>query len=87
MGFEVTMSSDGQIIIPKDVRDALDLHSGETLSIHREGRRIVLEPTVGQHERISYEEFRRRVPRYEGPVVVAEDMTSRIGELFQDWKD
>lgn len=87
MGFEITLSSKGQIVIPKDVRDALDLKSGEKLSVHREGRRIILEPTARIQPRISYEEFRRRVPRYDGPTVAAEDMTSRVGELFRDWKD
>lgn len=87
MGFEITISSKGQIVIPKDVRDALDLKTGEKLSVHREGRRIILEPTAPARPRISYEEFRKRVPRYDGPTVATEDMTSRIGELFCDWTD
>lgn len=87
MGYEITMSSKGQVVIPKDVRDALDLKSGERLNVHREGRRIILEPAVAPRERISYAEFRRRVPRYEGPPVAVGEMTESIGKLFRDWKD
>ncbi|HET8613132.1 MAG TPA: AbrB/MazE/SpoVT family DNA-binding domain-containing protein [Sphingomonas sp.] len=76
MGVEIKLSSKGQIVIPKDIRDALSLKPGETLRLSREGRRIVLEaPSKNPRERISYEEFRRRVPRYEGPPIAVEDMT------------
>ena len=85
MGYEVTVSSKGQIVIPKDVRDALGLKTGEKLMLDRVGRRITLDAPAAPRERISYEEFRRRVPKYEGPPVAVEDMTSRIGELFRDW--
>jgi AbrB family looped-hinge helix DNA binding protein len=87
MGFEIKLSSKGQIVIPKDVRDALGLAPGDTLMLSCRGREIVLETPAPPREKISYEEFRRRVPRYEGPPVAVEDMTSRIGELFRDWKD
>ena len=86
MGFEITLSSKGQIVLPKDVRDALDLKPGEKLTLERVGRRIIIEQSAPPRKRISYEEFRRRVPRYEGPPVAVEDMTSRIGELFKNWK-
>ena len=88
MGIEIKVSSKGQIVIPKDVRDALQLVPGSTLRLTRQGQRIVLEPPSQDAERhkITYEEFRRRVPRYEGPPVPVEEMTSGIGELFKDWK-
>ena len=85
MGIEITVSSKGQIVIPKDIRDALDLKAGEKLVLERVGRRLILEQPQPPRERISYEEFRRRVPKYEGPPVAVEGMTSRIGELFRDW--
>ena len=86
MGVEVKVSTKGQVVIPKDVRDALGLAPGAKLNLSREGRRIVLEAPEPERERISYEEFRRRVPRYEGPPIAVEDMKSAIGELFRDWK-
>ena len=87
MGVEITISSKGQIVIPKDVREALGLRAGGKLRLERVGSRLILEPPhePPPRERITYEEFRRRVPKYEGPPVAVEDMTSRIGELFRDW--
>ena len=74
MSIEIKVSSKGQVVIPKDVRDALGIAAGGTLRLSREGRRIVLDMPEPESERISYEEFRRRVPRYEGPPVAVEDM-------------
>ena len=86
MGVEIRLSSKGQIVLPKDVRDALNLKPGEKLMVERVGQRIIIEPIAPPRERISYEEFRRRVPRYEGSSVAVEDMTSRVGDLFKTWK-
>lgn len=85
MSVEITISSKGQIVIPKDVREALGLKAGEKLMLDRVGRRLILEPPVPPRKRISYEEFRRRVPKYDGPPVALEDMTSRVSELFKGW--
>lgn len=85
MSVDIKLSSKGQVVIPRDVREALSLVAGSTLRLSRHGRRIILEATPQPRERISYEEFRRRVPKYEGPPVAVEDMTSGIGELFKDW--
>lgn len=85
MGTAVTVSSKGQIVIPKEVRDALGIEAGGTLMLERVGNRLILEAAQPARERISYQEFRRRVPPYQGQPVAAEDMTDRIGELFADW--
>jgi AbrB family looped-hinge helix DNA binding protein len=44
---QVTLSPDGQIALPKDVRDALSLFAGATLTVELRGQEIVLfkEPT------------------------------------------
>ncbi|SFP92948.1 AbrB/MazE/SpoVT family DNA-binding domain-containing protein [Sphingomonas rubra] len=86
MGIEITMSSKGQIVIPKDVRDALGLKPGGRLSLERLGNRIVLQAPQPPRERISYEEFRRRVPKYEGPPVAVEDMTVDFAGLVR-WRE
>ena len=85
MNASTRLSSKGQIVIPKDIRDALRLKAGETLSVTREGRRIILEAELPPVETISYEEFKRRVPPYRGKKVSIEDM-SDLGSLFVDWK-
>ena len=86
MGYEVTLSSKGQIVIPKDVRDALGLKTGEKLMLGWAGRRLTLDAQAAPRERISYAEFRRRVPKYEGPSVAVEDMTVDWDGL-QRWRE
>lgn len=86
MSVDIRISSKGQVVIPKDVRDALGLATGATLRMTHHGRRIILEAPEEAQPRISYEEFRRRVPRYEGRTVASEDMTAHVGDLFRDWQ-
>lgn len=82
MNARVTLSSKGQIVIPKDVRDALELQPGEKLSLSHSGRRIVLEASRPDRKRIDYAEFRRRVPRHTGPVVPIEELTVDFEALW-----
>jgi AbrB family looped-hinge helix DNA binding protein len=86
MTVPIKISSKGQVVIPKDIRDALRLRPGGTLNVSLQGDRIVMQPAQPAREKISYEEFRRRVPRYEGPPVSIEEMTESIGELYRNWK-
>lgn len=44
MDTTTTLTSKGQLVIPKRVRDALHLKSGVHLNVSTEGSRIVLEP-------------------------------------------
>lgn len=39
----VTVSSKGQIVLPKHLRDELSIREGDLLSVHREYDRLVLE--------------------------------------------
>ena len=41
----VTLSTKGQLVLPKLVRDALHLKAGQRLTVAVEDRRIVLEPS------------------------------------------
>ena len=40
----VKLSSKGQVVIPKPIRDALNLRKGALFDVKVEGRRIILEP-------------------------------------------
>lgn len=82
----VKLSSKGQIVIPKDIRDELALREGEPMRVRRSGRQIILEAAENSNDRISYAEFRRLVPKYSGPPVAIEDMNSEIDRLFSGWK-
>ena len=41
---KVKTSTKGQIVIPKEIRDALGIKPGSILNIHVEGKKIILEP-------------------------------------------
>lgn len=84
MRIEVTISSKGQIVIPKDVRTALELAAGGKLQLRTVGRQIILEAPELPRERISYEEFRRRVPKYTGPPVAIDDMRPDFSKIWLD---
>lgn len=40
----VTLSSKGQLVIPKEIREKLSLKGGEKLSIHVENGRLIITP-------------------------------------------
>ena len=78
------LSSKGQIVIPKDVRDALGWVEGQEIVVRKSGDRAVLEARPRERERISWEEFRRRVPKYDGPPVSIEEMNAAIDEAWAE---
>lgn len=86
MNAETKLSTRGQVVIPKDIRDALRLSPGQSLSIRTEGRRIVLDAGESKKTKISHEEFRRRMPKYEGPPIAVEDMNKGVEEMFRNAK-
>jgi len=48
-----TLTSKGQLVIPKAVRDALHLKSGTSLSVTTDGDRIVLEPISSKRRHLA----------------------------------
>ena len=84
MTAHITLSSKGQIVIPKDIRDALRLKPGERLTVTLKGGKIIMEPPEPPRERISFDEFRRRVPRYRGPAATVEEMNLAVDRMFAD---
>jgi AbrB family looped-hinge helix DNA binding protein len=78
------LSTKGQVVIPKDVRDALGWPEGQPLVVRHSAGRAILEPPEAPREKISWEEFRRRVPKYEGPPVAIEDMKVRDDDNYDD---
>lgn len=84
MSARTTISSKGQVVIPKDIRDSLSLKTGETLNVTREGRRIIMEAAEPERERISYAEFRRQVPAHQGTPMSLEDMNEAVDRMFEE---
>lgn len=88
MNAHTRVSAKGQIVIPKGLRDRLAWAPGTELEIEESGNGLTLRPVEDASRRISYEEFTRRMPRYDGPPASLEDMNDAIlGEAARRWKD
>ena len=84
MNARTTMSAKGQVVIPKDVRDALGLKPGQALDVVQTAGGVMLRPVALKSGR-SFEEItaeiRARI-KYDGPPVSIEDMHQSLGEMW-----
>ncbi|MBC7985679.1 MAG: AbrB/MazE/SpoVT family DNA-binding domain-containing protein [Sphingomonadaceae bacterium] len=86
MNAESRLSSKGQIVIPRDIREALGLRPGARMTFRRIGDQILMEQADAARETISYDDFKRRVPAYSGPPRTIDEMREGIARIFDDWK-
>jgi AbrB family looped-hinge helix DNA binding protein len=84
MNARTVLSAKGQVVIPKDVRDALGLKPGQALDVTHTAGGVMLRP-IAQKSGRSFEEItadiRARIT-YDGPPVSIEDMSQSIGEMW-----
>jgi AbrB family looped-hinge helix DNA binding protein len=84
MNATTSLSAKGQVVIPKDVRDALGFAPGQKFAVQRAGSGVLLLPVEQERPRISWDEFRRRVPKYQGPPVDMDDMRVNDDDRYDD---
>lgn len=85
MNAKTTMSAKGQVVIPKEVRDALGLVPGQTLDVVRTQSGVLLRPMHQKSGRSAEEIFariREIAPKWEGPPVSIEDMNKGVDAMF-----
>lgn len=75
------LSTKGQVVIPSDMRAAMGWPSGTELEVIQQPDGVLLRASGKTRPKISFEEFRRRMPRYEGPPLTIEDMNAAIERL------
>jgi AbrB family looped-hinge helix DNA binding protein len=85
MNAQIKLSSKGQIVIPKDVRDRLRWVQGQPLDIIETTEGVLLT----RHKagsKLSFEEATARIRariKYDGPPVSIEDMNETINEMYR----
>lgn len=84
MNAKTILSAKGQVVIPKDVRDALGLKPGQQLEVVQAGGGVLLRPQASPKSGRSTEQIlaaiRERMARYERPPLSVDEMNAVIGE-------
>ncbi len=86
----LTISSKGQIAIPKEIRDSLDIKEGDRLTYKVEGGRIVLEPVVSVPRSQTYfwtPEVQEKVRKAEENFKSGNFKTHEIDKFIKGLKD
>ena len=86
MNARTTMSGKGQVVIPKDVRDALGFVAGQKLDVIPSGDGVFLRPVTRKSGRSAEEIFARLrdiAPPWEGPPATVEDMDRAIDAMMR----
>jgi AbrB family looped-hinge helix DNA binding protein len=84
MNARTTMSAKGQVVIPKDVREALGLKPGQALDVVQTAGGVMLRPIAEKSGR-SFEDITaeiRSLVSYDGPPVPVEDMDRCISAMW-----
>lgn len=84
MNAQTKMSAKGQVVIPKAVRERLNWAQGDDLEIVETAGGVFLRSRPPHRERITLEEFQRRVRPHEGPPVSIEEMQRGIDEAMAE---
>jgi AbrB family looped-hinge helix DNA binding protein len=84
-----TLSSKGQVVIPKNLREFLGWKSGMKIAIKERDGTIVLAPEVKSEPKARYEDVLRvsKMLSYDGPPQSDADIQRGLEEYFRkEWK-
>lgn len=83
MTAETTLSAKGQVVIPKDVRDALGLKPGQRLEVVQTNGGVLLRPRAqksGRSNEEILESIRKIMDKHPRPPLSIEDMNEVIAD-------
>lgn len=75
------MSSKGQVVIPNELRSALDWVPGTELEVVRRPGGVFLKTVSAARPKISWDEFRHRVSPHKGPPLTLDEMDAAVERL------
>lgn len=75
----VTLSTKGQIVLPREIREALGLQKGDRLTVTLEGERLVLTRLPSEEK-----DWRRWRGRLAGSTALQEHIAEHASEVRQD---
>ena len=84
MTAQTKMSAKGQVVIPKELRDALDWPPGTQLEVERLGGAVTLRPAAKKRGGLTLDEFIARRPKYEGPPKSLEEMDEAMAAAMAE---
>lgn len=75
---QTRISSSGEVVVPRDVVAGQGWTADTELELVASPEGVLIRPKSQPRETISWEEFRRRVPKHEGPALSLEQMDAAI---------
>ena len=81
------LSTKGQIVLPHDIRTAMNWAPGTQLEIERKGDAVVLRPKRTLPEKVLEPRQVAGMLKWRGKTVSIEEMDEAIGDMFRrEWK-
>lgn len=84
MSYFAKLSVKGQLVIPKDVRDALQWREGQELEVVLRGHSVTLQPRTSKRQTINWDEFRTQVPAHSGPAIAESQWDADVAAMLRD---
>lgn len=84
------LSADGRVSVPKEVLDRRGWKPGTEFDVSEtpDGLSLRAKSDIAPRNRMSWEEFNRRRPKYDGPPVTIEEMDEAIlREAGRRWRE
>lgn len=84
MNMHTKMSSKGHVVIPKAMRDRMGLQPGVDFEVVQRGRNVLLRRATASKNPIDWDTFRARMPKYTGPPMTIEQISSVSEEALRE---